>query len=299
MDAAGDDVPDQPPQHPIALRRIGVERLAIPVTIVDPFDRRGSAQLSCSVGAFTGLDAGRRGIHVSRIGDVLARLSLERFASLPDYAAALCEQVAGVQESALGEVEVSGVLSYLEPLVGVKDKASIEHLELFAQARCSDGTLEVSSGLGFDHITACPCVQQTYKHSFDGAQGLLRQVAEHDLPLLTHSQRCQCWITIGGMPVPVALPDMLAAIDRVIVRCQNTLPRELELQTVHRAHRAPQFLEDALRGLLFAVYELVGREHPSATIHIRATSLESIHNFDLSGEVSGSIAELERALASV
>src|SRR5688572_15317310 len=176
MDAAGDDVADQLPRHPIALRRMGVERRAIPVTIADPFDRERSAQLSCSVSAWAGVEAGRRGIHVSRIGDALARLSLEAFASLPDYAAALCEQVASVQGSARASVEVSGVLSYLEPLIGVKDKVSIEHLDLFAQARLTDGSLEMSGGLGFNHITACPCVQQTFKHSLDEEHRLLRPV---------------------------------------------------------------------------------------------------------------------------
>ena len=94
MDAAGDDVADQVPHHPIALRRMGVDRRAIPVTIADPFDSERSAQLSCAVSVSTGLEAGRRGIHVSRIGDVLARLSLESLPSLPDYAAALSVQVA-------------------------------------------------------------------------------------------------------------------------------------------------------------------------------------------------------------
>ncbi len=295
MDAAGDDVPDQAPRLALPLRRMGVQRRAIPVTITDPFDRRRSAQLSCSVSAHASLEASRRGIHVSRIGDALAQLAPQAFASLPDYATALCEQIATAQGSSAAEVRVSGVLSYLEPLAGLKDKASIEHLELSAQASLAKGALSVSSGLGFNHITACPCVQQTYKHSFDGAQRLLLELAERGVPLLTHSQRCHSRITIGG--AAPSLPDLLASIDRVVVRCQNTLPRELELLAVHRAHREPQFLEDALRELLRAVFELLGRDHPSATIHVRATSMESIHDFDISGEVGGSVAELALVLA--
>lgn len=297
MDAAGDDVPDQAPRLALPLRRMGVQRSAIPVTIADPFDRRRTTQLSCSVSAHASLEAGRRGIHVSRIGDALAQLSPQAFASLQDYASALCVQVAQAQGSTAAEVRVGGVLSYLEPLAGLKDKASIEHLELSAQASLADGALQVSSGLAFNHITACPCVQQTYKHSFDDGQRLPRQLAEQGIPLVTHSQRCRSGITITGAAPPLALPDLLAAVDRAVVRCQNTLPREQELLAVHRAHREPQFLEDALRELLRAACELLVRDHPSALIQVRSTSMESIHDFDLSGEVGGSVAELALVLA--
>lgn len=297
MDAAGDDVPDQAPRLALPLRRMGVERGAIPVTIADPFDRRRTVLLSCSVSAHASLAAGRRGIHVSRIGDALAQLAPQTFDSLQHYATALCEQVAAAQGSSGAEVRVSGVLSYLEPLAGLKDKASIEHLELLARASLADGALQASSGLAFNHMTACPCVQKTYEHSFDDGLRLLPQLAERGVPLVTHSQRCRSRITIAGAAPPLALPDLLAAVDRAVVRCQNTLPREQELLAVHRAHRDPQFLEDALRGLLRAAYELVARDHPSALIHVRSTSLESIHDFDISGEVGGSVAELALVLA--
>lgn len=298
MNAQGDDVPNQSPGRQIAIQRMGVRRTAIPVTILDPFDASRTVQLSCAVDAHVGLQPHRRGIHVSRIGDLLARFSTHGFPSLDHYAAALCEQLRASQGSEHAEVQVSGIFSYVEDVVGVKNKSSIEHLDLRAEARHHGGRLELSSGLGFNHITACPCVQETYKHSFgEKQQGLIGVLAEHAVPFLTHSQRCHSEITLSGLGTPPELPMLLACIDPIIVRCQNTLPREFELLTVHQAHVKPQFLEDALRDLLHGVYELIRSPNPGAAIRIRAVSMESIHDFDITGEVSASVAELGRLSA--
>ena len=54
--------------------------------------------------------------------------------------------------------------------------------------------------------------------------------------------------------------------------------------------------ENALRELLRAAYELLVPDHPSAQIRVRSASMESIHDFDISGEVGGSVAELALVL---
>ena len=113
--------------------------------------------------------------------------------------------------------------------------------------------------------------------------------------MATHTQRCHTRIAIAPCATPVPLAGLLATVDRVVVRCQNTLPRDLELLAVHRAHREPQFVEDVLRDLLAAVHQSIRDGHPDATIRIRATSFESIHDFDLDGEVVASVRELDGA----
>ena len=155
----------------------------------------------------------------------------------------------------------------------------------------------MSASVGFHHMTACPCVQQTFKHSAcDEQSALFAEITEREIPLLTHSQRCETVVTLGGGGEPIELAALLDAIDAVVVRSQNTLPRELELLAVHRAHAKPQFLEDVLRDLLRAIYEVVRQRDPTSTIKIEATSMESIHDFDISGSISYSIAELARLL---
>lgn len=296
MNRHGDDVPSQVPATPIPLQRMGLRREAIPVLIADPFDPAGRVQIACEVDAHVELRPEQRGIHVSRIGDVLARLAGTTFPSLDRYAFAVAEQVRAAQGCRTAEVRVGGTLSYLERVEGVKDKSSIEHLVLGAHARLGEATAERSSSLTIHHITACPCVQQTFKHSLP--HEAREPVAAAGIPLLTHSQRCRTTITIadgeGDLP-PVI--DLLEAVDATVVRSQNTLPREFELLNVHRAHARPQFLEDVLRDLMRAVHRLVCDAAPERTITIESTSMESIHDFDISGRLSCTVAELN-ALAA-
>jgi GTP cyclohydrolase-4 len=292
MNAAGDDVPNQSPVHPLALARVGMTRTSIPLVIANPFGTPGTVQVACDIDACVALPPDRRGIHVSRLGHLLAELAGQPHASLHACAIALCDRVAEVQQCDTAEVAVRGVLSYVERVGGVSERASIEHLTLSAEARRRDGRTEAGHGLAFNHITACPCVQQTYKHAGGSA---VDPTVEARLPRPTHTQRCHTRIAIGPCATPVALDGFLAVVDRVVVRSQNTLTRDLELLAVDRAHREPQFVEDVLRDLLAAVHGLIRDEHPDATIRIHATSQESIHDFDLDGEIVASVRELDRA----
>ncbi|MEO5720979.1 MAG: GTP cyclohydrolase, FolE2/MptA family [Chthoniobacterales bacterium] len=300
MDGGGYDIPNQAPQTPLALQRVGVNRRAIPVQIVDPFGGSQPAQLSCAVEAHVSVADDRRGIHVSRIGHLLAEMSDKVYPSLQDYAARFAELLLETQESRGAGVSVDGVLTYLEQVSGVKEKASLEHLDLFAKADFVDGRISVASGIGFTHITACPCVQETYRHSFASAavaSGRARRADE--MPLLTHTQRCRTRILFShGATAPPGLGELLRCLDGVVVRSLNTLPREFELLNVYRAHAGPQFLEDALRDLLFAVYQLRRGADPREAIEIKSVSMESIHDFDMEGEIKFSLKELERIFHS-
>ena len=299
MDRGGYDIPNQSPNTPLHLKRVGVKRHSIPIRVVDPFGSGSTVPLSCSVGAFLSLAPERRGIHVSRIGDLLAQLSEQAYPSLQDYAVKANALLRSGQDGHSARVEVEGVLTYLESVSGVKKKKSLEHLEIFAECDFHNGRTSVSNGVGFSHITACPCVQETYRNSFAGHQPSPSKARPgKGMPLLTHTQRCQTRIRIANVSEPVALSELLSCIDGVVVRSQNTLPREFELLNVYRAHARPQFLEDALRDLLVGVYRLLRRPSAEGALLIKTTSMESIHDFDMEGEIEFSVKELDRIFAA-
>jgi GTP cyclohydrolase FolE2 len=298
MDRGGHDIPNQAPTTPLRLKSVGVKRHAIPILLRDPFGVGSTVQLSCAVTAHVGLEPQRRGIHVSRIGDLLARLSVQIFSSLQDYAVQLNELIRSSQKSPTASVSVQGTLTYLEIVSGVKEKSSLEHLKLSADARFIDNVLTTSGGVGFSHMTACPCVQETYRNSFEADNPSFEAVrAQKHIPLITHTQRCQTLLTLTSLQQEPTLPELLSCIDSVVVRSQNTLPREFELLNVYRAHAHPQFLEDVLRDLLLAVYRLLPRGSPDGSIMVRSSSLESIHDFDMEGEIEFAIRELDRIFA--
>lgn len=297
MDEKGSDIPNQTPKTPLRLKYVGVKRRAIPVLIADPFGGGPAVPISCAVDARVGLEAERRGIHVSRIGDMLASLTGRVFPSLTDYAGQVNKLLRDTQESSSASVAVHGVFTYLEKVGDVKEKTSLEHLDLSAGADFADGRLSTSVGVGFNHLTACPCVQETYRHSFLPGKSISHPAREgQEMPLLTHSQRCHAILTISGATDTPTLAELLSCIDGIVIRSQNTLPRELELLNVYRAHLRAQFLEDAIRELLVGIYRIVRVRSSEGVISIASRSMESIHDFDLEAKIEFSVGELDRIL---
>ena len=64
MDAAGDDVPGQPPAHATALDAVGIRRRDVIVAIEDPFERGGHANAVCTVEVTASVPASHRGVHL-------------------------------------------------------------------------------------------------------------------------------------------------------------------------------------------------------------------------------------------
>jgi GTP cyclohydrolase FolE2 len=137
-------------------------------------------------------------------------------------------------------------------------------------------------------------VQETYRNSFLPDKPLPHPAGDGEhIPLLTHSQRCQTQVMISGATETPPLPELLACIDAIVVRSQNTLPRDLELLNVYRAHARAQFVEDALRDLLLGLYQVVRMRSAEGAISIKSISFESIHDFDLEAEIEFSLRELD------
>jgi|LauGreDrversion2_6_1035139.scaffolds.fasta_scaffold08977_2 GTP cyclohydrolase FolE2 len=297
MNRNGRDIASQKPGFLLPLKKMGVTRTGVPVRISDPLGGGNLVQLSCEVAMHVSLGDDRRGIHVSRLGNTIADHTGDVYQSLPDYACSVAENICRVQHADTATVSVSGIFAFLEPLQGIKNKVSLESLELAGSASCTaDGTVQ-SSGITFNHITACPCVQETFRHSH-GSQSdeLMAEISRREMPLLTHSQRCRTQITISGGSQLPDLAKLLDVIDSVVVRCQNTMPREYELLTVYKAHHKPQFLEDVLREISAQLFRLLAGNPPQTRVSIKSVSMESIHDFDLDGEIDFTMADLQLLL---
>jgi hypothetical protein len=78
----------------------------------------------------------------------------------------------------------------------------------------------------------------------------------------------------------MACGTLLDAFDRVVVRIQNTSPREQALASDYRAHRSPQLAEDAARDLLQATYSVEGKDTDFNRIEVRSRSNEPIQRYD-------------------
>ena len=299
MDAAGDDIPYQKPEVGLALPGVGLVRDHVPVRLRDPFGSGREVTLPVSLQMLTEVPADKRGIHTSRIGSLLAESVQEVHGSLQEYAHTLATRLSTAEYGGDATVTARGTLTYLERVEGWKDdkdKTSLEHLDLHASATLRGGHWSTSAGFGFNHITACPCVQQTYKHALQQAKGDVSAALAQVAPLLTHSQRCQSRVTLHQLPGPLPFLRVFEAVDDVVYRVQNTLPREFELHLVYRAHRKPQFIEDAARQMAAAVARALGPEFEGSRLGLHSTSMESIHDFDIVSELDLPLTALWKVL---
>ena len=303
MDQAEDDIPEQSPQYAISLPSVGVQRHSVPVSLSNPFGTQGTTTIVCDVALSTAIPAHKRGIHMSRIGSLIADSTAYTYHSLQAYASHLANELNQRQYGGPSTVNVSGTLSYIESVPGwkpEKDKRSLESIRLFATAVAENDHVTESAGLRIAHITACPCVQQTYKHALLQSKGDVQKAIEVTAPLFTHSQRCETEVQIENLPHRFSMQTLLETLDQVLFRTQNSLPREHELLLVYRAHREPQFIEDATRQVVYALYSLLQADvYADCAIKIHATSMESIHEFDIHSTFHMSMGELKSLFKSV
>ncbi len=293
MDATGNDIPHQKPQYQIILPSAGVTREQVPVVITDPLNDNSQTRVMCEVIALTEVPALKRGIHMSRIGDCIARLTNQSFESLQEYVIALAEAIQKSQYGGPTHTKVHGVYSYLEKIHGResgKDKISLEKFGIKASALQNKDHQTQSAGLVITHITACPCVQETLRHASSD------DITASSLPLLTHSQRCQTSVSVNNIVNTLPIKKLLEALDRIVFRTRSTLPREYEALLVYGAHRRPQFIEDIVRSVIVACCKLFKDQFPNSSLHVSSVSQESIHDFDIIAELEMSIQKLKEAL---
>lgn len=166
MERSGDDIPEQEPRYSFKINSAGIRRDYIPVKVLDPFGSNLVVQLLCSLKASTEVPYLKRGIHMSRIGDIVAKSTLNTYESLQEYALTVAELLTKYEYQGISQVKVQSNFPYLESVKGwkqEKDKTSLEHLGLRAsiQTTQESGYIQ-SAGITVSNLTACPCVQSTY-----------------------------------------------------------------------------------------------------------------------------------------
>lgn len=294
---AEDDPVAGEPRVAIDIQRVGYTRANLLIEIDDPFGSGRPVHSVATVRVASRVPHTHRGLHMSRLGDALARSVTESYPDLVDYARSLAKAICRAQYGRSTLVEVHASVPYLEELTRdphPRPKLSLEQLQVIASARVDgpdDAAGRVAAGVRVSHLVACPCVQKVYAYT----RAVLGDapVETDPAPGFTHNQRCVTTVVAHGLRRPLPVAAVLRQIDGVLFRTMNTLPRGSELSLVHRAHRTPQFIEDALREALWAMYTALG-DAPFSAIRGSSRSLESIHDFDLAASATLTPEEASR-----
>ena len=279
--AEGLDIPQQLPSFALPLPEVGICGKTVWVRLpegVIPFTARLEVNLGAEV----------RGIHMSRMEEVIAALYDREFVDLREYGLQLGREMMARQGASSGRVRLAGQL----PLVRtarVSGRQSVDSISASLDLKLAGQGEEVKSvamlGVGVAHITACPCTQ-AYN------QTLFRKEGE-DCPLPTHSQRSQTTLFMQSAGLSPSVVDLLACLEEALHVTQDLLKRTDEAQLVYASHSQPQFAEDAVRELARCAGQRFGGALPPETVVvIESLSLESIHIHDVCCRLETTLAEI-------
>jgi len=280
------DVPLQRPSFPLPLPEVGISGKTVWVKLPQgliPFQAKLEVSLSSQM----------RGIHMSRMEEVVSLLHGKEFGDLREYALELGREMLCRQGAGHGRVRLAGQL----PLVRTTQasgRTSLDTINVSVDVNISAGkgeyACEALLAVGVNHITACPCTQ-----SYN--QALFNKLSDDPCPLATHSQRSHTTLSMGGLAASFGFADLLGCLESALHVTQDLLKRPDEAELVLRSHAAPQFAEDAVRevarqaGLRFGS-SLVG----NTPVIIESLSLESIHIHDVCCRLETDLAEIMKYL---
>ena len=286
------DVPEESPSFPIPLQQVGISGKTVWVSLAG--NKGGHIPFTAKV--LVNLPASKRGIHMSRIEQIIATLHDKQFASLSEYGQVLASRVLETQNAQNISLELSGRLPFIQqaPFSRLTSIDSIEVSFSVELKKNIDKTSEkMQIGAGLYHLTACPCTLSYNEVLFNRFND--------PYPQATHSQRSKTELLVSPpdnrqLPAYEVLADILAEVLHV---SQDLLKRPDETELVLKAHRYPQFAEDTVREVARAAGEkLKDLLPPETRIQVKTLSLESIHIHDVECSLDITLNEILAASAS-
>ncbi len=276
----GLDIPEEKPSFPIPLTAVGIGEKTVWVYLPQgriPFTAKIDVDLPAEV----------RGIHMSRMEEVVTELIDLKFRSACDYAHELGRRMLLKQKGGRGTVTLAGKIPITRD-TSISGKVSIDSVDITVEAQCQkvNGQVDITvfSGVSVCHITACPCTQ-AYNNVL---------YPENICPQPTHSQRSLTTLTVEIQNDRPGIDEMIHCLESSLHVTQDLLKRPDEAEIVMKAHLHPQFAEDAVRETARAARNLFSGVLPGdAVVAIESISLESIHIHDVHCRLETTMAELK------
>jgi GTP cyclohydrolase FolE2 len=286
------DVPEESPAFPIPLQKVGISGKTVWVSLSG--NKGGHIPFTAKI--LVNLPADKRGIHMSRIEQVITTLHGKEFESLTEYGKLLATQVLDTQNAKSIFLELTGSLPFIQhaPVSKLNSIDSIEvSISIEIEKNKNSAIKKVKIGTGLHHLTACPCTLSYNEVLFNRFND--------PWPQATHSQRSKTELSVSPpdasqLPTYEVLADILAGVLHV---SQDLLKRPDETELVLKAHRCPQFAEDTVREVARAAgAKLKDTLPPETTIQVKTLSLESIHIHDVECWLDITIADILAASTS-
>lgn len=246
----------------VPIQQVGISNFRLPLKLPRPDGEL--VTLETSVDGYVGLDAGKKGINMSRIirsfydfkDDVFHVDKLEEI--LYKYREDLDTRTAYIR------------LSFSYPLLQESLRSGLEGYQYYDVSlegtMNSNGDFRKFVHLDFEYSSACPCSYELAEHAKD----------ERGVAAIPHSQRSVASLT-------VELGDELF-VDDLIALCQNALMTETQVMVKREDEQAfaemnaayQKFVEDAARLL----YDELNKNEGIIDFVVRCVHMESLHSHD-------------------
>jgi GTP cyclohydrolase IV len=297
------DVQESRPSVSLSLNRAGVTGVKTLISLGEGYGRQRTAIASFDI--FADLDAGHSGVHMSRFSqdleDVLADITSDESRGVDALAQALAERVVASQGAQAAEVRVRAEIA-LPRHTPASAIATHEFYTVFARSVVRHNVSRRLIGVEAQGITACPCAQammSDYSRDRLLAEGFTEGQIDRihgAVPMATHNQR-----GIGTLMVGSDRELDVASLVEIVEQSMSSetydlLKRPDELFVVNKAHRAPRFVEDAVREMLRYVRDAYVDLPDDAFVLARQINFESIHKHDAVAESCATLGELRREL---
>lgn len=273
------DIPAKLPQHCLYIQSVGTSESSCFFKLFNPFinqyiDVEASANVTVSLNSF------QRGIHMSRLQQILNKLDQENFwDKLEDVTQFIAKQAKELQNSDRAEATLI-VSSYIETFNQKSQTRSKQPIKIISNTISTNQKTVNTIGLTLKIMTACPCtLQYSRLRSEQNLKDFLgldfhKSVMNSIPPTFTHSQIGILTVKVTSQNQLIPITNLYNQINSVAHIVETVLKRPDEHFLVYKSHSKPQFCEDLCREVAVSVGSILNADD---VIEISSELDESIH----------------------
>jgi len=297
------DVPASLPKHRIPLNRVGITGLQATVNVQSLLDCESVVHLPCTLDMYVNLPGSQRGIHMSRIHEVLISAESATYRTVGDFTRALAENLGSSQEMNQAFVFLHGKVAKQcsAPATGKNSSYALELIDETSWAKNSGCRQRI--GIQAYNMTSCPCTLAYSRFST-----LLELLERYDLEeahaildsiiTFSHSQRGHVRLLVDKTNDDLQYEHLFRVLKNSTHLVYTMLKRQDEHELASQAHLEPQFTEDVVRGVFAELqHTCAALLSPDSFVRIESHVFESIHSTDVHSVLEGEFSNLANSMA--
>lgn len=273
MSYIGNDLPDLEPTIRIPLKWVGIKSIPYTIRFTPQFDGDPDpVYMACNVSLFSSLSKQKRGLHISRLSEVLIGEINSGPFSIFHFCKKLAEGIRNAERQDYAKVRLI-CKHTIQRTTPVTKKPTFIPLLLNAEFTTGPSGFTYKPSLELEIMMMCPCVVEMSK-----ASNTRKRSRPESTIGFSHSQRAMMTLSVLSQKA-IQHSELLKIAEKVAGFVSTTVKRPDELQIIQQALENPAFCEDIIRKALSLTRNHFRTKVLKAMASIE--SHESIHPFSI------------------